>query len=407
MDQAHVVILDTGKEWGGGTNSLLELLRRMDRAKYRFTCVFYDDYRQGQDGPRISETLARLGVSFERLPRRSQSLLGKLLKEFLRGLLFFNTRLKRLGIFFVDYWLRIRPDARRLEETLRAHSPRLVYLNNQPSSNLEGILAAQALGVPALQHARIETTLNPFEVRVANTGLRGIIAVSEGVRRGLVKQGIEPSKCVVVHNGIATDTVPLLSPTAVRAAWGIAGGEVVIGTVGSLVRRKRIADLIHVVAALIGTGYPSIKCLIVGEGPERGRLLAEVERHGIADKVVFTGFQPDAISHINACDIFTLPSEREGLPRVILEAMLMAKPVVASAVAGPSELVEDGVTGFLLPMGESGAWPDALRRLAADGLLRKQMGAAGRQRIMEMFSLDKYIAAVDAILTRVLASASP
>ena len=109
MDQAHVVILDTGKEWGGGTNSLLELLRRMDRAKYRFTCVFYDDYREGQDGPRISETLARLGVSFERLPRRSPSLPGKLLKEFLRGLLCFSERLKRLWIFFVDYWFRIRP----------------------------------------------------------------------------------------------------------------------------------------------------------------------------------------------------------------------------------------------------------------------------------------------------------
>ena len=406
MDQAHVVILDTGKEWGGGTNSLLELLRRMDRAKYRFTCVFYDDYREGQDGPRISETLARLGVSFERLPRRSPSLPGKLLKEFLRGLLCFSERLKRLGIFFVDYWFRIRPDARRLAETLRARSPRLVYLNNQPSSNLEGILAAQALGIPALQHARIEATLNPFEVRAANNGLRGIIAVSHGVRRGLVEQGIEASKCVVVHNGIAIDTAPLLSPAVVRARWGIGEGEVVIGTAGSLIRRKRIADLIDVVAAFIAGGGPSIRCVIVGEGPERERLLAEVERHGIADKVVFTGFQLDAISHINACDIFTLPSEREGLPRVILEAMLMAKPVVASAVVGPSELVVDGVTGFLLPVGESGAWLDALRRLATDEGLRKQMGVAGRQRVVDVFSIDKYVAAVDAILTRVLAPPS-
>jgi glycosyltransferase involved in cell wall biosynthesis len=406
MDQAHVVILDTGKEWGGGTNSLLELLRRMDRAKYRFTCVFYDDYRQGKDGPRISETLARLGVSFEQMPRRSPSLPGKLLKEFLRGLLFFNERLKRLGIFFVDYWFRIRPDARRLAETLRARSPRLVYLNNQPSSNLEGILATQALGIPALQHVRIEARLNPFEVRAANEGLRGIIAVSDGVRRGLVEQGIEPSKCVVIHNGIAIDTAPLLPPAVVRARWGIAEGEVLIGTAGSLVRRKRIADLIHVVAALIACGHPSIKCVIVGEGPEREDLSAHAGRCGLADKVIFTGFQPDAISYINAFDVFALPSEREGLPRVILEAMLMAKPVVASAVTGPSELVVDGVTGFLLPVGDSGAWLDALRRLATDGVLRKQMGAAGRQRVVDMFSLERYVAGVEAMLARVLASPS-
>jgi len=221
-----------------------------------------------------------------------------------------------------------------------------------------------------------------------------------------VEQGIEPAKCVVVHNGIATDTVPLLSPAPLRARWGIAEGEVIIGAVGSLVRRKRIADLIHVVAALVAGGGPPTRCVIVGEGPERERLASQAERCGLADKVIFTGFEPDAISYINAFDVFALPSEREGLPRVILEAMLMAKPVVASAVTGSSELVVDGVTGFLLPVGESGAWLDALRRLATDGVLRKQMGAAGRQRVMDAFSIDKCVAAVDAILTRVLAPPS-
>jgi len=85
----------------------------------------------------------------------------------------------------------------------------------------------------------------------------------------------------------------------------------------------------------------------------------------------------------------------------------MAKPVVASAVTGPSELVVDGVTGFLLPVGDSGAWLDALRRLATDEGLRKQMGIAGRQRVVDAFSIDKCVAAVDAVLTRLLASASP
>jgi glycosyltransferase involved in cell wall biosynthesis len=400
------VIVDTGKEWGGGTNSLLELLSRIDRTKYRFTCVFYDDYRQGREGPRISEVLARLGVSFVRLPRRPPSLPGRLLKEFLRGILFFNPRLKRLAVFLVDYWLRIRPDARRLEETLRGQAPQLVYLNNQPSSNLEGILAARAVGIPALQHARIEAALNPFEVRVANTGLRGIIAVSEGVRRGLVGQGIDPSRCVIVHNGIATDTAPHLPPAAVRARWGIGEGEVVLGTAGSLVRRKRVGDLIGAVAALVAGGGSSLRCMIVGEGPERERLQAEAERYGVAGRVVFAGFQAEAVSYINTFDVFALPSEREGLPRVILEAMLMGKPVVASAVSGPSELVVDGVTGFLCPPGDAGAWHEALRRLVMDEDLRKRMGEAGRQRVVEHFSIERYVAGVEAVLARVLVSST-
>lgn len=404
MNRAHVVVLDTGKEWGGGTNSLLELLRGIDKARYRFTCVFYDDYRQGRDGARISERVAETGASFERLPRRPQSLSVKLLKECLRAFLFFSRRLARRAVFRVDYWFRIRQDARRLSEILCRHAPQLLYMNNQPSSNLEGILAAQALGIPAVQHARIEATLNPCEVRAANKGLCGIIAVSEGVRRSLVEQGIDPTKCVVVHNGIATDTVPPIPPAVVRARWGIGEGELVIGTAGSLIRRKRIADLIDVVAALIASGHPSIRCVIVGEGTERENLSAHVGRCGLADTVIFTGFQPDAISYINSFDMFAFPSEREGFGRVILEAMLMAKPVVASAVRGPSELVVDGETGFLVPVGDAEAWLDALRRLAADAGLRKQMGAAGRQRVVDNFSIDRYVAGVEATLARVLAS---
>ena len=400
----RIVLLDTGKEWGGGTNSLLELLKRIDRSKYEFTCVFYDDYQKGS-GPKISEELARLGLGFTRLPRRPQASGAKLLKEAVRVLCFFSKRLRRIGVFLVDYYFRIRPDAARIAELLRRQHADLLYMNNQPSSNLEGILAARAAGIPVIQHNRIDVTLNPIETRLANKWLRKIICVSDGVRQALTEQGIDPAKCIVVHNGIDADTKPRLSPAEIRTSTR-AGDELLIGTVGSLIRRKRVADLIRAVAVLVKERRKSIKCLVVGAGPEQANLAAEAQRLGVADRVIFTGFQADAVSYINAFDIFALPSEKEGLPRVILEAMLMAKPVAASRVVGPSELVVDGQTGLLLPLGETRQWVDALERLIDDPALRTRMGNAGRQCVLEQFSIDKYVAGVSGILDEVLENCS-
>jgi glycosyltransferase involved in cell wall biosynthesis len=398
----RIVLLDTGKEWGGGTNSLLELLKRIDRSKYEFTCVFYDDYQKG-GGPTISEELARLGVGFSRLPRRTQTSSAKLLKEAVRVLCFFSKRVRRTGVFLVDYYFRIRPDAARIAEVLRRQHADLLYMNNQPSSNLEGILAARSAGIPVVQHSRSNAALNSIEVSLANKWLRRIICVSEGVKQELIGQDIDPAKCTVVHNGIDTDTKPRVAPAEIRMNLH-AGDGVLIGTVGSLMRRKRIADLIRVVATLVRERGKSVSCVIVGAGPEQSNLAAEAERLGVADKVVFAGFQADAVSYINAFDIFALSSEKEGLPRVILEAMLMTKPVAASKVTGVTELVVNGQTGFLLPLGGTRQWVDALERLIDEPALRRRMGEAGRQRVLEQFSIDKYVAGVSAVLDEVLES---
>ena len=101
-------------------------------------------------------------------------------------------------------------------------------------------------------------------------------------------------------------------------------------------------------------------------------------------------------------DIFVLPSEKEGLPRVILEAMLMAKPVVACDVTGPSELVVDGETGFLVPVKNPQMLSSALLNFIASNSMIKQMGEKGRVRVLEKFSIDSYVRGVNKIFEEVL-----
>ncbi|MBI5195240.1 MAG: glycosyltransferase family 4 protein [Nitrospirae bacterium] len=426
----NILILDTGKEWGGGTNSLLELLRRIDKKNYKFTALFYHNYIKPGEAD-IKTEIEKLGINFLLLKYRRQSLSAKILKETGRTLLFFSEGLRKLYVFSIEYFFRIEEDAARIARILKEFNIDLLYMNNQPSSNLEGIIAARMAGIKSLLHGRIETELNFFEVKAVNKWLDKMICVSEGVRESFLKQGIEPSKCITVYNGIDAGIIPTVPPDRIRQELGIKGDELLIGSAGSLVKRKRFADLIKAMADIrnqstthgeseakmeslenpplppfdkggMGGFSNKIKCVILGDGPEREQLQKEIEKNKLNDYVMLINFKSDAISYMAAMDLFILPSEREGFPRVILEAMLMGKPVIASRIAGPLELVVDGRTGFLYNTGDTKALSGYITELVSEPSLRKFLGGAGRKRVIENFSIEKYAGEVENIITEVL-----
>ena len=396
-----ILVLDTGKEWGGGTNSLLEFLRRSDSVKYQFVILFYHNVIKPDESDIRSE-VEKLGIQFMTLERRGQPAAVKILKELGRTLLFFNEKLKRKFVFHIDYLFRIKNDARSITKILKDQNIDLLYMNNQPSSNLEGIIAAQEAGIRSLLHSRIETDLNPFEVNAVNRSLTKMICVSEGVRKNFIDHGVESSKCTVIHNGIDSRTTPAVSAEKIRHGLKIKDNEILIGSAGSLIKRKRFNDLIEVVSRLIRS-RPSlqIKCLILGDGPEKENLQKMIDRSGLNGNIILGGFKPDAISYINAMDIFVLPSEREGLPRVILEAMLMKKPVIASCIPGPSELIINERTGFLFQPGNVGELYGRISSLLSSAVLREGMGESGRKRVVDHFSIEQYVDEVSSILAEV------
>lgn len=404
----NILVLDTGKEWGGGTNSLLELLRRINRRDYKFTVLFYHNYPKPGESD-IKTEIERLGIDFILFASTKQPFFMKVLKETGRVLLFFSRRVRRLYLFYIDYLFRIKKDAEKITKLLKELDIDLLYMNNQPSSNLEGIIAAKRAGVKSLLHSRIEAELNFFEVDAVNKWLGKMICVSEGIKKSFIEQGIELSKCEVVYNGIGTEITPAIPSVRIKQELGIKEDEVVIGSVGSLIKRKRFNDLIKAVSLLRiqDTRYKiqdtdKIKCIIIGEGQERESLQREISKNKLNDRIMLTGFKSDAISYINAMDIFVLPSEREGFPRVILEAMLMEKPVIASDIAGPSEIVVNGETGFLVLAGHSQMLAEAILRLLKEHELRKHMGEKGRRRVIEDFPIKRYVDGVEKVLAEVL-----
>ncbi len=396
-----ILILDTGREWGGGTNSLMEFLKKRDipssadKNHYSFTALFYDNYKKGA-GPDVKTEIERLGVAFLRMPRMPVPLLGKAIKEAARALFFYKKGFKKKFIFFVDYNYRIVPDSKRIAAVLKDGGFDILYMNNQPSSNLEGILAAREAGIPCIQHARIEARLNKVEADAVNRSVEKVICVSKGVLDALVKSGVSPDRCAVVHNGVDCSMRPERKSVDVRKSLGIGQDAVVVGAVGSLVKRKRVDLLLKAFGEL--RGVENARCLVVGDGPETQKLKALASRLGITDKTLFTGFSPDALSFMNCMDIFVLASEKEGLPRVILEAMLLKKPVIAFDVTGPSELVIDGKTGVLLKNDARFSLAKALEGLLKDRALMSSMGEAGHKRVVEEFNMERYVSGVEAVL---------
>ncbi|OGQ56731.1 MAG: hypothetical protein A3J24_05630 [Deltaproteobacteria bacterium RIFCSPLOWO2_02_FULL_53_8] len=391
-----ILVLDTGKEWGGGTNSLLELVRRCDKERYAFTALFYNNYAKGSTSD-IKTELGGLGIDCHIIGQTPQGRAAKALKETVRAFFFLAPGLKKKYLFYLDFKRRIMPNAGRIAAFIKDGGYDLLYMNNQPSSNLEGIIAAHSVGVPSLQHARIEAALNEIEAKAVNTLVSKVICVSNRVRDGLIASGVAPDKCVVIHNGIDAALKAKRDPQTIRDELEIPSGSLVVGAVGSLVKRKRAGLLIEAM-----TMIDNAVCVIVGDGPERPGLRALAQRLGIDGRVRFTGFSQDALSYINAMDIFVLPSEKEGFPRVILEAMLMGRPVVAFDVAGAGEEIVDNKTGIIMKSSGPQAIADAILNISSNGKDRiEAMGAAGRDRVITEFDIKRYVSGVCEVFDKV------
>lgn len=391
-----ILLLDTGNEWGGGTNSMIELLKRLDRQRFAVTCCFYKDYRRGQDGRLLSEELAAIGIPLVILPITGQPLWAKLAKELARGALAWSSRLKRAAVRAIEMRWRVQPRADALRQLLVNGGFDLLYMNNQPASNLEGYLAGERAGLPVVQHCRIEPTLQAEDVSLINRVAASVICVSQGVADVMAAGKVQPRRLRVVHNAI--DTRAALPPVVDRQHTG----RPLIGTVGQLTARKGITHLLQALANLRRTGLV-VDCLILGEGPQKAELEAMSQRLGLGEQVRFVGFQAQPLAWVQSMDVCVLCSSKEGLPRVVLEAMLAGKPVIGSDVTGTRELIVHEETGLLYAFGDISALTAALRRLLGDEALCTRMGAAGRARVEARFSIEAYVAGVTAVLDEALA----
>jgi glycosyltransferase involved in cell wall biosynthesis len=213
-----------------------------------------------------------------------------------------------------------------------------------------------------------------------------VICVSQDLCERCLACGVAQEKCVLLENAIDTaEFSRRLSTREAKEQMGLAPERFVIGAVGRLSAEKGFDVLIRSTHHLLQAGC-DVELRIVGEGDERSRLQALIDELGIGDRARLLGYLSDTRLFYQGLDVFALSSLREGLPNVVLEAMALNVPVVATNIAGVPRLVRDGENGLLVEPGNEQALAGAARRLMEQLELRDRLGTAGRATVETSYS---------------------
>ena len=206
------------------------------------------------------------------------------------------------------------------------------------------------------------------------------ICVSNAIREMVIEDGIPESSAFTVHDGIQVEHVASQPTADVHKALWLAPGSLLVGNIAALVPHKGQRYLVDAAPTVV-RALPDTQILIFGEGELQQPLLRQIKHLGLEHHVQLVGFRHDILSLLKGLDLFVMSSITEGLGTSILDAMAASKAVVATTAGGIPEVVEDGVTGLLVPPQNSAALADAIVRLLQDEPLRRRMGEAGLERV--------------------------
>jgi glycosyltransferase involved in cell wall biosynthesis len=288
-----------------------------------------------------------------------------------------------------------------LASFLRAHRIRLVH-SFDFYSNMLGVPAARLARVPVMIASQRDLgNLRPrLQRRLHNVVLRladYVVVNAETVAESIGKAGIvAPNRIVVIPSGV-DGTRFSGTPGAARPS-----GRIIIGTLAVLRPEKGLVDFVRAAGDVVER-FPEARFLIWGEGPLRAQLERLVRDLGLSGAVSIAGatLQPEAA--LTQLDIFVLPSLSEACSNALLEAMATGRAVVATRVGGNPALVEDQVTGLLVPPGDPAALAKAVIRLIEEPALAARLAARAQERARVEFGIDRMLSRLQALYDNALA----
>ncbi|HZO34367.1 MAG TPA: glycosyltransferase family 4 protein [Gaiellaceae bacterium] len=309
---------------------------------------------------------------------------------------------------------------RELVRIVRSERPDVLHTHTAKAGGVGRVAALVARGrrPPVVVHTYHGHVLRGYFGRAKETFYRRLervlarrtsklVAVSPEVRDDLVALGVAPaSRFAVIPYGFdLTARVGAGDGTRerIRADLGAGPGTFVVGWVGRLTAIKRPLDLVRVVAALVERDVDALLCL-VGDGPDRAGVERLARRLGVEGRCRIVGFRTDLPSWYAAFDALCLTSANEGTPVAAIEALAAGKPVVATRAGGTVAVVDDGESGFLVPVGDVEALASRLAELAADAELRGRLGRRGREVMRERFGLERMVDDVERLYRSLLAA---
>jgi glycosyltransferase involved in cell wall biosynthesis len=389
---AHTPILypfEFGTLMGGSQHSLLDLIGRLDPGRYRAVVV----------GPPVGELLA------------SATARGAVTMSAGSGAAWvFNPR--RLPRTLCDASTAVFRIARAIEP----HGIRLIHTNNIPSF-LYSVAARRLSGadVPVIWHDRGFGQYPAVLCRMVRQIMNGrsachLICTTSGCAQLWIRRGVDPSRISVIYNGIETERFSPSPARDAKAGLRLNGQRPLIGMVARMSRGKGHAVLLRALAR-VREQHPEAMGLLVGDVGSTSddavyqRELRDLSAQlGLGDHLIWAGAVPNARipAFLAACDVVVNPSFLEPFGRVIAEAMLMAKPVIATRAGGAPELLEEGVSGYLTEPGDDVALSMRIAALLENPARAAAVGFAAAARARSMFALEDTTFRVEQLYSRLL-----
>ena len=359
---------------GGSERHLLHLVSRLDRARFApmICCLF-------EEGPLFAAAQAG-GVPcvFLNMRRRPNPLVTSW--RLARGTARLLRLMRRERVAIVDAYLF------------------LAYAFAIPCGWLAGV------PVRIVQPRGLHTAKPPLPgrhllERFVNRLATLVVANSEAVARDLMEhEGLPARRIAVIYNGVAIPEEPF--GQGARPA-GLPWGRRVILCVANLIPYKGHLDLLAAAAAVL-PAFPDVALILVGEGSMRRAIEEAVAGYGLQGRVHLLGQRGDVPALLSAADLFVLPSHEEGLSNALLEAMAHGVPVIATAVGGNPEAIEDGVSGLLVQPHDPPALAKAISALLRDPVAAHRLGRTGRARAARLFRLDRMVQETEALYAALL-----
>lgn len=273
--------------------------------------------------------------------------------------------------------------AARAHDLIHAHGLRGAWIGSWAALLVRRPMVMSAHNVPEARSVLRRFALTR-SVRTAHT----VVAVSEAVAAGLSKCGVPRERITVLPNGVAWRPAPDRDTLGERRLQLSVDAEAFMVAAAGRLSPEKGFDVLVAAAPAVVAGCSGAHIAICGAGPERERLETQIAALGMTNSVRLPGYVADLDRRLSVADVVVVPSRTEGQGLVALEAMALGVPVVASRVGGLPEVVEDQLTGLLVPPDDWEALADALLRLAMDPSLRARLGEAARLRVRERFSIE-------------------
>ncbi|MGB7296735.1 MAG: glycosyltransferase family 4 protein [Candidatus Aminicenantales bacterium] len=362
MEKLRIMEMIDRPSLGGGQTALLLLAENLDREVFQvFVC-------SGGEGP-LAEQARSKGLAFVPAPLN-----------------------KRIGFRYRSEIASVLKDQKI--DVLHTHGG---------VAGIHGRAAARLAKTPAVVHTlhgiHYLHYRNPFlrrlyvllERRCSRITDRLVLVCRSDLRQARKHKLAPEGKMTVILNGIDIRQVPMTAEIARRRnELGGEPGRPLVGTVARLHRQKGIIHLLRACRRIL-EAVPLASIAIVGDGPQAGRLKREARRLGLGQRCLFLGAREDATSLMALFDIFVLPSLWEGLPFVLVEAAALGKPIVATAVDGVPEILENGRTGFLVLPGDPEALAGAVIRLLRDKDEAGRLGERAKSFVPPRFPLRRMV----------------